>query len=209
MGKMLAKNISDAPVIVDYGSGSEDRMRTYWLECDRHDTVRWVVSSRRNIVKHILLEDNSNTCPPCRVIGVDEFCVPQERNFILDNWSMLAAKETSEVPDVLMTFNPPPGILANEGGNYFWLNYSGFLGWFLEHASRMKKDGRIFIQIDRAFVEDFPDTNTWSNDNQKFWQLLLTDLSKMWFIISHNNCLLGLTLDRYGPLESKMLLKIK
>lgn len=40
MGEMFVKNISDTPIIVDYGSGSEDRMRTYWLECDKHDTVR-------------------------------------------------------------------------------------------------------------------------------------------------------------------------
>lgn len=46
-------------------------------------------------------------------------------------------------------------------------------------------------------MESFPDTERDSDDDQIFWERVNPALREAGFILTHNNCILGLTLDRF------------
>lgn len=73
----------------------------------------------------------------------------------------------------------------------------------------MKTGSKIFIQIDSAFMENFPGTQRDSFDDQLFWSLISTKLAEIGIVPVHGRCVLGGAMDRYRPYESKLFKKVK
>lgn len=184
-------------IVLDFGAGSIERVETYWADSPNHSSHRWIVHSRRAIIADILEHKPANI----NIIASDCFWIKSKESFLLAGLPIEVVPVTEKIPDILLACNPAPGIL-NESSPY-----AGYIPGLLKVAKRMKKWSHIFIQLDRAFIESFPDTDRDSHDDQIFWERVSPALSETGFTLAHDNYMLGLTLDRFWPFESKLFCK--
>lgn len=201
--------MNKGPIVCDYGSGDANRVSVYWSNVQHHNTSRGIVCSRRNIVDSILTLSEWPSSSRKKVIAFDPHCFQTSSQYELEWLSVLTTHiRPQSPPNILFVCNPPCGVHeTNNRAINLGLDYSEYLPGVFAIAESMSAGSYVFIQLDRAFVEDFPDTEPCTDDNQKFWKYVWDYLRKIGFMIIRDKFLLWLTLDRYGPLESKLFVK--
>lgn len=79
-----------------------------------------MLDSRRKIVAHILgcnIDEINSNKDGVHIIAIDPFCIHQEESHDLDGLHIDTVPSSPMSPDILLSFNPPSGVLIS-GGQY-------------------------------------------------------------------------------------------
>lgn len=190
--------------VLDFWCGNRDTIRTHWSSVADFRTVRGSVSSRWKILAHSLGATIQDVlAQKTTIYGYDPFCLKEKQVLpVFDNAVIDINPDSLDIaPDIIFSCNPAPSVLDVRS------SYGAYIAGLLEKSEKMEVGWKVFAQIVRAFIENFPDTWRETNDDEVYWNILYKWLKMQGFYVLHENCMLGLTLDRFWPLQSKLFYK--